>query len=310
MIPAFKSILDLQKAFPNEQSCIDHLERLSWGGNPVSPFDPNSKVYKCKDNKYKCKNTGKYFNVRTGSIFDNTKIKLEKWFLALYVFSSHKKGISSHQLAKDIDVTQKTAWFLLHRLRYAFDHPNFHGTKKGTVEIDEVYIGGKMSNKHKKVRAKHKEYNATHLGNKVGVMGIMERGKDIKFEIIDSSKQTMKEMVRQNVDPSAHVMTDSLMAYRGLDKQFASHEVIYHDQNEYVRGRVHTNTVEGMFSHLKRGIYGIYHHVSKFHLISYCNEFSLRLNTRDLNVQSRFDMILSAIAGKRLTYQNLIQNGK
>lgn len=125
MLPEFKSIFDLLKAFPTEQSCIDHLENLSWGGNPVSPFDAASKVYKCAGNKYKCKNTGKYFNVRTNTIFDNTKIPLQKWFLALYVFSSHKKGISSHQLAKDISVTQKSAWFLLHRLRYAFDHPNF-----------------------------------------------------------------------------------------------------------------------------------------------------------------------------------------
>jgi hypothetical protein len=119
MLPEFKSIFDLLKAFPTEQSCIDHLERLQWNGNPVSPFDASSKVYKCAGNKYKCKNTGKYFNVRTGTIFDNTKIPLQKWFMALYVFSSHKKGISSHQLAKDISVTQKTGWFLLHRLRYA-----------------------------------------------------------------------------------------------------------------------------------------------------------------------------------------------
>lgn len=137
MLPEFKSIFDLFRAFPTEQSYIDHLERLSWNGNPVSPFAPESKVYKCANNKYKCKNTGKYFNIRTGTIFDNTKIPLQKWFLALYVFSSHKKGISSHQLAKDISVTQKTAWFLLHRLRYAFDHPNFKQTLGNIVEIDE-----------------------------------------------------------------------------------------------------------------------------------------------------------------------------
>lgn len=123
MLPEFKSIFDLLKTFPTEQTCIDHLEKLRWEGNVVSPFDEDSKVYKCAGNKYKCKNTGKYFNVRTNTIFDNTKIPLQKWFLALYVFSSPKKGISSHQLAKDISVTQKSAWFLLHRLRYAFDHP-------------------------------------------------------------------------------------------------------------------------------------------------------------------------------------------
>ena len=159
MLPELKSIFDLLKAFPTEQSCIDHLEKLQWNGNPVSPFAPESKIYKCAGNKYKCKNTGKYFNVRTGTIFDNTKIPLQKWFLALYVFSSDKKGISSHQLAKDISVTQKSAWFLLHRLRYAFDHPNFQNTLANIVEVDETFMGGQSANKHtskkrKKERAK------------------------------------------------------------------------------------------------------------------------------------------------------------
>src|SRR5687768_5437573 len=137
MLPQFKSILDLLNTFPTEQHCIDHLERLRWNGIVVSPFDPESKVYKCAGNRYKCKNTGKYFNVKVGTIFEDTKIPLQKWFMALYIFSSHKKGISSHQLAKDIDVMQKTAWFLLHRLRYAFEHPNFQSTLSNTVEIDE-----------------------------------------------------------------------------------------------------------------------------------------------------------------------------
>ena len=128
MITEFKNVIELLNAFPTEQSCIYHLEKLSWDGKPVSPFDSESKVYKCAGNKYKCKNTGKYFNVQTGTIFVNTKIPLQKWFLALYIFSFHNKGISSHQLAKDIDVTQKSAWFLLHHLRYAFEHPNFRNT--------------------------------------------------------------------------------------------------------------------------------------------------------------------------------------
>ena len=138
MVSEFKSIFDLLKSFPDEQSCINHLEKLRWNGNPVSPFAPESKVYKCAGNKYKCKDTGKYFNVRTNTIFDNTKIPLQKWFLALYVFSSHKKGISSHQLAKDISVTQKSAWFLLHRLRYAFDHPNFQAGLSKSDKIECV----------------------------------------------------------------------------------------------------------------------------------------------------------------------------
>lgn len=158
-IQEFKSIIDLVQRFPDEQSCIDHLEWLRWEGNVVSPFDPDSKVYKCKGNKYRCRNTAKYFNVKTGTIFEDTKIPLQKWFMALYVFSSHKKGISSHHLARDIDVTQKTAWFLLHRLRYAFDHPNFKKALAGEVEADETLIGGKQKNKHEK------DKNRKHTGS-------------------------------------------------------------------------------------------------------------------------------------------------
>lgn len=138
----FNSILDLFKAFPTEQSCIDHLEKLRWNGFIVSPFDSTSKVYKCKNNRYRCKNTGKYFNVKTNTLFDNTKIELRKWFAAIWLVTSHKKGISSLQLSRDIDVTQKTAWFMLQRIRNCFGIEN-NNELTNTVEMDETYIGGK-----------------------------------------------------------------------------------------------------------------------------------------------------------------------
>jgi len=144
----FKSVYDLLKKFPDEHNCIKHLESLRWGKLVISPFDESSQVYKCKNNRYKCKNTGKYFNVKTGTIFEDTKIPLQKWFMALYVFSSHKKGISSHQLARDIDVTQKTAWFILYRLKYAFNHANFKVINDGEIEVDETSIGANYKNKH------------------------------------------------------------------------------------------------------------------------------------------------------------------
>ena len=305
MLPEFKSIFDLLKAFPTEQACIDHLEKLSWDGSPVSPFDASGKVYKCAGNKYKCKNTGKYFNVRTGTIFDNTKIPLQKWFLALYVFSSHKKGISSHQLAKDISVTQKSAWFLLHRLRYAFDHPNFQKALGNIVEIDEAFIGGEAKNKHANKKNRNEDGNTIH--EKQPVIGMKERdGNIVAIVVPDRNKETILPVIRNVVDKDSTIMTDDYSAYNDLKKDY-SHFSVNHSAKEYVNAMAHTNGIENFWSHLKRGIDGIYHWVSKEHLQSYVDEFTLRFNTRKLCTQSRFDLVLSAVSNKRLTYKELIK---
>ncbi len=168
----FKSIHDFLAVFPDEQACINHLEQTRWNGVVISPFDATSKVYKCKGNNYKCKNSNKYFNARTGTIFEDSNIKLLKWFLALYVFSSHKKGISSYQLGRDLDISQKSAWFMLHRLRYAF---TLQAEKlSGTIEADCTYVGGKTGNKHK---SKRDLDNARGTGaiNKTPVFGMVQR---------------------------------------------------------------------------------------------------------------------------------------
>ncbi|MBS1737898.1 MAG: IS1595 family transposase [Bacteroidetes bacterium] len=308
MIPEFKSIFDLLKAFPTEQACIDHLEKLQWDGNVVSPFDADSKVYKCAGNKYKCKNTGKYFNVRTGTIFDNTKIPLQKWFLALHVFSSHKKGISSHQLAKDISVTQKTAWFLLHRLRYAFDHPNFKkevGGDEKIVEIDECGIGGQSRYKHADKKTKNEEGKT--ISTKVPVVGFRQRGGNVVAKVItDRTKENLLPAVYEHVKPGSIIMTDDFVVYNDLDKDF-EHYSVNHSAGHYVNGVVWTNGIENFWSHLKRGIKGVYHAVSKRHLQAYVNEFTLRFNSRKFDTGSRFNMILAGVTNKRLKYEDLIK---
>lgn len=307
----FKSIFDLLKSFPDEQSCIDHLERLRWNGEPVSPFDPESKVYKCTGNRYKCSKTNKYFNVRTGTIFDNTKIPLLKWFMALYVFSSHKKGISSHQLSKDITITQKSTWFMLHRLRYGFEHPAFKeivGSKeeKGGVEMDEAYFGGKIKNKHAKERREIQ--NKTSPSIKTAVFGMLERAGNLKAEVVkDVRRETILPIIAENVPKGSTIHTDSSHLYTPLDGVF-DHNVIKHEQGEYVRGFSHTNSIEGFWSNLKRGIYGIYHHVSPEHLQKYVDEFTLRYNTRTFETSNRFDVILANVSGKKLTYKKLIKS--
>ena len=299
----FKSIFDFIQSIPDEAACVQYLEEMRWAGVVVSPFDETSKVYKCK-NGYKCKNTGKYFNVKVGTIFEDTKIPLTKWFMALYIFATHKKGISSYQLATDLTVTQKTAWFMLHRLRFMFDHPSTKELLSGVVEVDETYVGGKAENMHKKKRI---NMNSKVPGstNKTPVVALLERdGRVIVKKADQADSTTLKGLVYKHVGLGSSVMTDSARQYHGLQGSF-QHGVINHNKDEYVSGITHTNTVEGFFSNLKRTIYGTYHFCSRKHLQAYCNEVSLRYNTRKARVNQRFDFVLTNMEN-RLTYKALI----
>lgn len=299
----FKSLLDLVKAFPDEDACFAHLEKLRWEGDVVSPFDATSKVYKCAGHKWKCKNTNKYFTVKNGTIFEDTKIPLIKWFMALYIFSSHKKGISSHQLARDIDVTQKTGWFLLHRLRYAFAHPNFQVMLEGIVEVDETYVGGKESNKHKNKKTEGNQGRS--LKTKAAVFGMLEREGNVIATVVPSvDAATLLPIIEEAVEAGATIVTDEYQVYRKVAEVY-THKFVRHSAKEFVNGKAHTNGLEGFWSHFKRMIDGIYHHVSLEHLQAYVSEFTLRWNTRRAETADRFNLILGNIAG-RLTYKTLI----
>ncbi|MCB0400939.1 MAG: IS1595 family transposase [Flavobacteriales bacterium] len=298
----FSSMFDLLKAFPDEQTCINHLEELRWNGNVVSPFDPSSKIYNCKGNKYKCKNTGKYFNVKTDTIFDNTKMPLQKWFLAIWIVTSHKKGISSLQLSRDLDITQKSAWFMLQRIRNCFGIDN-DAELDNEVEADETYVGGKNKNRHSDKKIKNSQGRSSK--DKTPVVGMVERNGKLTARKVDNVQaETLTKEIIKNVKESATLYTDEWLGYKGVARIY-DHSVVKHNQGEYVNGRIHTNTIEGFWSLLKRGIFGIYHFTSKKHLQKYVDEFVFRYNTRSDSESNRFNLLLSNIEN-RLTYKELI----
>ena len=300
----FTGLHDLQKAFPNEQVCIDYLERLRWNGNVISPFNKDSKVYKCSDNKYRCKLTKKYFTVRTGTIFADSKIPLTKWMMGIFLFTSHKKGISSIQLGKDLDIKQKAAWFMLHRLRFAMSRKNiFDFYLTGTVEMDESFLGGKEANKH----ASKKTIERTN--DKAVVFGMVERGgKARMFYVPNHQNETIEPIIYNHVSKEARVMTDEGNAYSKIKADY-NHQTIKHMLKEYVRGEVHTNTVENLWSCLKRGIYGTYHFTSKKHLQMYLEEFAFRYNRRKQTEYSRFNSFFDYANNGSLKWNDLIQKG-
>jgi transposase-like protein len=184
-LKSFKSLFDLRQALPTEQACIKHYEQLRWPNGVISPFDPTSKVYYYRNRKYRCKNTGRNFNVKTGTIFENSKIPLQKWLFVIWLDTSHKKGISSCQLARDVGVTQKTAWFMLQRMREGFYCENQY-ILDGEVELDETFVGGKNKNRHKDKKVKNSRGRS--FKDKTPVFGMLER----KGKVV-SSKQSSEE---------------------------------------------------------------------------------------------------------------------
>lgn len=282
----FNSIIELITTFDTEQKCIDFLEKQRWNGKVVSPYDSNSKVYKCSNNLYKCKNTRRLFNVRTNTLFEGSNISLRTWFLAIYLIASHKKGISSCQLAKDLHVTQKTGWFILQRIRKCFNFEN-KTVLSNEVEIDEVYLGG-VSSKSKGQpggQGRSTKY-------KTPVLGMVERGGKLNAIKVPNTKGStiIPNVVKYIKD--AIVYTDEWVGYKNV-KDLFEHYIIKHGENEYVRGKVYTNTIEGFWSLLKRGFIETYQYISKKHLQLYVDEFVFRYNTKMISEYDRFIHLLS-----------------
>lgn len=301
----FTNLYDLRAYFKDETVCREYLERFRWQGNPVCPFCYSDKPYKLSDHKtYKCSNKEcqKKFTATVGTIFENTKIPLSKWFTAMYLITSHKKGISSLQLHRDIGVTQKTAWFINHRIREMLKEkaPELLGN---IVEIDETYVGGKEKNKHKSKRLDN-SYGRS-IETKTVMFGILERkGNVIARKVPNAKKQTLQPIIRDIVKKGSTIITDEWIGYNRLSIDF-THLRVNHSQDIYLDGIAHTNNIDGFWSLLKRGIIGIYHSVSEKHIERYVDEFAQRYNTRDNTEVERFNHFLSKCEG-RLKYTNLI----
>ena len=305
----FKNLRELITSMPDETTCRNYLIKERWNGVISCPYCSCERVTVIEGGKrFKCnhKDCRKNFSVTVGTIMEASKIPLCKWLTAIYLITAHKKGISSYQLGRDLGVSQKSSWFMLHRIREML-RLKVDTKLENIVEVDEVYIGGKVGNMSKTKRAKLRAEGNTH-NTKTMVMGLLERGGNLKLVTIGGNNNTtaIQPTIRGNVKNEAVVITDSLASYVGLNETFAAHEIVNHTSMEYVReGNIHTNSIEGAFSLLKRSIIGIYHQVTPKHLSRYCDETMFRYNLRKMKDADRFTLSLNNLTG-RLTYKELI----
>jgi transposase-like protein len=302
----FSNLMQLFSYFKDEQTCREYLATIRWNGQPVCPYKEcgHDKVFKFSNGKvYKCAKCRKQFSVRVGTIFEDSKIPLQKWFASIYLITSHKKGISSHQLHRDIGVTQKTAWFMLHRVRHTFGFHTPSEKLSGTCEADETFIGGKESNKHKSKQTEGTQGRS--VKTKSAVAGIVERGGELRAKKVpDTTGYNLRQFVYKNLEFGSKLHTDEWWGYKGLAQAF-KHKFVKHNEGEYVSGDTHTNTLEGFWSLLKRGTVGIYHSMSDKHLQQYIDEFVFRYNSRKMTESYRFDTMLNNI-NSTLSYKQLI----
>jgi len=308
VLQTFKTLPELLAAFPTEQHAIDHFTAIRWANGKFCPLCGNhdesriGHMTKAGEltNQYKCYACREKFSIRVGTIFQDTKLPLRTWFAAIWMITNHPKGIASTTLATDLGITQKSAWFVLHRLRHASRSDSFNAPLNGDVEVDETYVGGKAANRHK-----GDPKNGPGTFGRTAVVGAVSRKGGFVARVVQRTDlPTLDGFVHQFVSPSATVHTDEHGGYRLLARTYA-HFVVRHSVGEYVRGASHTNTIEGAWSLLKRQIIGIHHWVSPKHLHRYVDEMSFRVNRREVPKGDRVNALLAGAEGW-LPYKVLI----
>ena len=307
MFTNFKNLIELQQAFPTQKECLAYFKQILWSCDKPSdcPRCKCTHTYAYADNHtYRCAGCNRKFNILTNTIFENTKVSLVKWFIAIYLTSTAKRGVSSPQLAKTIGVTQSTAWFMLHRLREAYGNM-LSETVEGLTCVDETYIGGKYRNKHKHKRKAGSQGRS--LMDKVLVFGALQIDGDIKTMVIPTYHNKLIVAAAQKcIAPGSTVMSDELHAYKHLGEDYY-HDFCDHASKKYVSDTgATTNPIENAWSHLKRTILGTYYHVSPKHIERYLREFEYKYNTRNAAEKERFGILLSNCSG-RLKYNDLVK---
>ena len=289
--------------FSDANRCFEYAVYLRWENGLVTCPRCGSEKHSFISTRriWSCKGCKKQFTIKVGTVMEDSPIGLDKWMGAMWMLANCKNGVSSYEIHRSLGVTQKTAWFMLQRIRLAMQEDDATQLK-GTVEMDETFVGGKVKNMHKAKRAKHLAAEGTFKGKTI-VVGMLERGGKVRAGVVaERTKAVLLDIAHTHIAPGSTLMTDELGAYKGVDLQ---HEVINHAE-AYVNGHIHTNGIENFWSMLKRGLGGTYISVEPFHLFRYIDEQMFRYNTRkDCNDRIRFENVMAGVFGKRLTYTDL-----